>query len=234
MPDDFLAPFLTRISEKIPGVSTDELTTLQRTANVNQAVREYSRHAPRSLVKDIAGDGSYEYTLPTEWIEEFSSIQKIEYPAGVSQNPEDATLAPETYGVYKNATASKLRFYSITPAAGKTIRATISVPHSVAAAASTVFVNDFDSVCALASAFCCFDLARKYAQDNDSFISADSVDRKSKSEKYLSLGKSLVSEFAVHFGLDKDAETMAGSTYKNFDMFYPGGVDQITHPAEDR
>lgn len=231
MADDFLTPFLTRIAQKVSGVSANDLTSAMVSANLQQALKEYSRTSPKILIKDITADGSYEYSLPTEWVDGFSALQQIEYPAGVMQDPHDAIVPPEKYGVYN---ATKIRFYSISPAAGKIIRTTFSIPHSVATEASTVYANDVDSVCSLAAAYCCFDLARKYAQDNESFISADSVDRKTKSEKYLALGKSLVTEFAIHFGLNKDAEVMAGSSAKNLDINYPGGLDQLTHPAIDR
>jgi hypothetical protein len=233
MPDDFLTPFLTRIGEKHPAVSTDDLSALQIAANLKQALREYSRHAPLTKVKDYVADGDYDFTLPTDWVQEFSAFLNIEYPADVSQDPSDNVVAPEEYGVYQKTTEYVLRFFKDTPGSG-TIRATYTIPHTVVTAASTVYANDFDAVCALAAGFDCFDLARRYAQDNDSFIAADAVDRKSKSEKYLSLGKSLVNEFAVHFNLNKEAEVAAASSNKNYDITYPGKIDQLTHPAEDR
>lgn len=234
MSTDLLTPFLTRILEKVPGVSTDYLTSAQVAANLLQALKEYSRYVPAILVKDIVGDGSYEYTLPAGWVSDFSVIQSVEYPAGISQDPADALLQPEKYGIYKNATTSKLRFYDTSPAAGNTARVTFTVPHSVTTDVSTVFANDFDAVCAIAAGFCCFDLARRFAQDQDSMISADSVDRRTKSDRYQSLGKSLVGEFSIHFGLDKEAAVIACSSMKNYDIYYPGGIDQITHPAVNR
>ena len=234
MADDFLTPFLTRILEKVPGVSTDYLASAQVAANLIQALKEYSRYTPAILVTDISGDGSYEYALPTGWVTDFSAIQSVEYPAGISQDPADALIPPEKYGVYRNATTSKLRFYDTSPAAGNLIRVTFTIPHTVVTAASTVFANDFDAVCAMAAGFCCFDLARRFAQDQDSMIAADSVDRRTKSDRYQSLGKSLIGEFSIHFGLDKEAAVIASSVMKNYDINYPGGMDQLTHPSVDR
>jgi len=231
---DFLTTFLTRILEKVPGVSTDDLTAAQVTANLQQAIREYSRNVPLVVTVNINGDGNYEYTIPTGWVPGFSAIQQIEYPAGIAQTPSDNIIAPEKYGVYNNATVDRLRFFDTAPGSGNIARVTFTTVHSVVTAASTIFSNDFDSVCSLAAAFCCFDLARRYGQDNDSFISADSVDRRSKSDKFLSLGKSLVNEFSIHFGLNKDVEIVAASGTKNLDMYYPGGIDFLTHHAVDR
>jgi hypothetical protein len=190
--------------------------------------------SPVVTVKDVTADGTYEYATPTGWVNNFSVITQIEYPADEEQDPADAIIAPEKYGVYQNASAYKIRFYDITPAAGETIRISFTTRHAVVTASSTVFANDSDAVCSLAAAFCCFDLARRYGQDNDTFISADSVDRRSKSDKFLSLGKSLVNEYSIHFGLNKDSEVLAASGMKNLDLEYPGGVEFITHPAEDR
>lgn len=223
---------LIRVDEKVPNVGIDELSTAQKTANVLQALKEYSRHVPNKLTVDISGDGSYEYALPAGWVNDFSSILQVEYPAGESQDPGDAIIPPEQYGEYRTAVARVLRFYGITPAAGYTIRITFTAPH--AATAATIFANDFDAVCSLASAYCCFDLARRYSQDSESFISADSVDRRTKADKYLGVGKSLVNEFAIHFGLNKETEIAAASGTKNLDLFFPGKIDFITHPSEER
>lgn len=233
MANEALTAALTRIAEKVSNVEEAALTTAMKTSNLTEALLEYNRHAPLRLVKDINADGSYTYSFPSGWVNDFSDIISIEYPAGTCQNPEDAFIAPEKYGEYRDATTRKLRFYEITPAAGNIIRVTFTAQHSIATT-STVYPNDAEAVYALAAAFCCFDLARRYAQDSESSIAADAVDRRGKSEKYLSVGKSLVNEFAVHFGLDKDAEVVAASANKNLDLMYPDKVDYLTHPVEER
>lgn len=224
-----LSTFRARITEKIPNVNTDELTNDQKDANLTQALSEYSRLRPLEKVVDTNADGSNEYDLPSGWIADFSIFLSIEFPAGTSQDPKDDEIAPENYGVYKNDSESKLRFYANTPTSG-TIRQKFTIKHSVTADASTVLDNDFDAVTSRAASLCCFDLARYYAQDTSSTLSADSVDRQGKSEKYASLGRGLLKEFAVHMGLGENT-VVAGVSIKNFDLEYPGGQDFLTHPT---
>ena len=164
---------------------------------------------------------------------DFSIFTKIEYPAGTSQDPNDDLIEPEKYGVYKTSAANKLRFYEISPSSGKTIRRTYTIKHSISATASTVYANDGDAVCSLAAAFCCFDLGRFYAQDASTFISADAVDRRGKSAKYLEVGRSLVKEYATHMGLGDDVVTAAVGI-KDLDLDFNGLGDFITHPPDRR
>jgi len=228
-----LSEFQTRVNEKIPNVELSDLTTLQKTANLGQALSEYSRIRPLETVDEISGDGNYEYALPSDWVADFSIFRRIEYPAGTSQDPNDDVIEPEKYEVYKTSTTSKLRFFETTPTSGKTIRRKYTIKHSISDTASTVFANDADAVCALAAAFSCFDCARHYAQDADSFINADAVDRRGKSAKYLEAGRSLVKEYATHMGLGEETVTAAVGI-KNLDFEYPWNQDFITHPAEWR
>lgn len=228
-----LSEFETRIDEKIPNVSAVDLTALQKTANLGQALSEYSRIRPLEKTDEKSGDGGYEYALPSNWVADFSIFRKIEYPAGTSQDPNDDLIEPEKYDVYKTSATSKLRFFDISPTSGYTIRRTYTIKHTVTATASTVLANDADAVCALAAAFCCFDCGRFYAQDSDSYIAADAVDRRGKASKYLEAGRSLVKEYATHMGLGEETVTAAVGI-KDLDLEFEWDQDFITHPADRR
>ena len=75
----------------------------------------------KTKVADIAGDGGYQYGLPTDWVEGFSSLIKVEYPAG-KQVP--LILEAGDYSIYKSPSGLKLHFYSLSPAETETIRIT--------------------------------------------------------------------------------------------------------------
>lgn len=230
---DSITTFRARVLEKVPNVSTDELSNAQTDANVQQAVSQYSRLRPLEKVDEISGDGTYEYALPSDWVSDFSIFRRIEYPAGTSQDPNDDVIEPEKYCVYKTASTSVLRFFETTPTSGHTIRRTYTIRHSVTADASTVFANDFNAVCSLGAAFCCFDLARRYAQDTESLLAADSVDRRGKSGKYLEIGRGLLKEWATHMGLGEETVTAADGI-KDLDLDLDGMGDFITHPPDKR
>ena len=49
---------------------------------IEAALAGYSKHKPKTLVRDLSGTGGHDLALPAEWDPEFSSILRVEYPAG--------------------------------------------------------------------------------------------------------------------------------------------------------
>jgi hypothetical protein len=128
------AKVLTRIQD-----SDSLLTSAQRDDAVHHAARTYSTHRPRTMLADLAGDGTnYDYTLPATWATGLSSLKSIEFPAG-SREPE--YLEAEDYTLYQSTSLlTKLRFLTSTPQSGQSARLTFTAPHRVSLG-STVQVN---------------------------------------------------------------------------------------------
>lgn len=225
-----LSDFITRVQQKVPNVETTDLGTTEITANIQDAVRKYSKVRPLEKVDDVAGNGGYVYDLPSDWDEDFSIFQKIEYPAG---NQEPTIIQPEAYMVYKDASTKKLHFLEISPSSGYTIRRTYTKLHTVSVSTSTIRDSDFDAVCSLGAALSCFDLSRRYAQDTESLIGADAVDRRGKSGKYADRARELLKEFKDHV-LGAEESIAPAIALKEFDSTYGWNEDFITHPASWR
>ena len=62
------------------------LSDVEIKALIDSAVLEYSKDVPLIKKAETIGNGEYEYSLPSDWINNFSFVDKIEYPAG-EQNP---------------------------------------------------------------------------------------------------------------------------------------------------
>jgi hypothetical protein len=209
-----------------------------RDAAIQEAVMEYSKHRPRIMVMDVAGDGAtYDIPLgtapgPTDWIEDFSVVRQVEYPAG---EREPVYLEQDEWREYvKPTTGRVLRLIETTPATGESTRVTYSIPQTVSADTGTIPDSDFYAVVQLAASYAAHGLAMFYAQQGDSTIGADSVDHKSKSSDYATRAKDLRALYFAHMGMKDERGAPAASVHMDWDRIPGHGDDYLTHPREWR
>ncbi len=223
--------------EKLSDIVRDDankLTPEEKDRHIQEAVRIYSRHRPREVVKDITGDGTYDYAITTHltsWVKDFSVIKKIEYPAD-RREPEYVDQ-DEDWVLYEKEAGQYIHFLDDTPPATEKIRVTYTAPHILSDAQNTIPEIDQDAVCELAASLCSGALASVYAHAIDSTISADSVDHKSKSEQFASRARAQKKIYTDHVGI-KEGDVPAASAVKGFDFDYPDGSPRLTHPKKYR
>ena len=123
----------SEFKEKVLDIVRDDaskLTTEEKERHLQEAVRIYSKHRPREVVKDITGDGTYDYSIATHlisWIKGFSIVKSIEYPAGErepSYLDEDEFIAP-----YEKEDGQYIRLLEDAPAATETMRVIYTALH---------------------------------------------------------------------------------------------------------
>ncbi len=148
---------------------------------IAEALKRYSKSKPRKPVADIAGDGSYDYDMPSPFDPEFSRVTEVEWPAG---RRVKETVDALDWTLYESPTGTKLRFLSSTPGAGTTIRVTFTAMHTVSESSTTVPEVDHDVIHLLGAQLACEALSSHYSNSVDSTILADSVDHKSKASEY--------------------------------------------------
>lgn len=196
------------------------------------AVRRYSLHRPLKKVQEYAGDGGYDYDLPSDWIQGFSNIVSVEYPYD-EQDPN--YIAKEDWTIFLklvNTTQTYvLRFLATKPTASDSIRVLYTIPHSVTGSTSTVYANDFDAVCALAASICCGMLSRKFLQTSDSTIGADVVQYAAKSSAAATRAKELYKSYLDHLGL---TDIPASGGIKEFDTGFVWAEEYLTHKSWHR
>lgn len=200
---------------------------------IQEAVRIYSKHRPREIVKDIAGDGTYDYSIATNltsWVKGFSLIKSIEFPA---DEREPSYLDEDDWIIYEKEAGQYIRFLSDTPAATQKIRAIYTALHVLSDSQNTIPESDQDAICNLAASLCSGALASIYAQTSDSTITADSVDHRSKSQEFSSRAKIQKQTYLNHLGL-KEGDIAPASAMKDLDVNYPWGEDRLTHPKKWR
>ena len=133
---------LTQFKSKVSEIVQDDavkLSTSERDNFIQEAVKIYSKHRPRDVVREIAGDGNYDYAISNfkAWVKGFSIITKIEYPA----NQRDPEYADENdFMIIDKATGQFLRFLEDSPSATEIIRVIHTALHILIDAVITVSI----------------------------------------------------------------------------------------------
>ena len=166
---------------------------------LGEALNRYSKARPLEAVADITGDGGRDYALPSGWLEGFSGIAAIEYPAGLA--PE-SLVDRRDWKLYATPAGKKLRLLADTPAEGETLRVTYTAVHTE----QSVPAVDLEAAANLAASLCLRQLAAAYGNTGDSLIQADSVNYRSKTDEYRRLADSFEKLYKDHLGL-KDSDT---------------------------
>jgi len=167
------------------------------TPAVTAALALYSKHLPKTAVKDLSGADSHDLALPSEWVNEFSTIKGVEYPIG---EVPPVMIDNDNWALYQTPSGQSLRLLKEEPATGESVRVTFTVMR----AESDVRTGDEDAVASLAAANCCDLLANIYTQTGDPTISADSVDYRSKGDEYSRRAKALRQRYYDHMGISPD------------------------------
>lgn len=128
----------------------DIFSQLNRDRQVQAAVERYSGDAPDTQTDDVSGDGGRYYAVAASlsgWVEGFSRITEIEYPAAtVASDETPVYLEPEDwrddYWLAVDSTQTRYLYLpSHAPAATEKMRITYTVPWPWSASSSTTAVN---------------------------------------------------------------------------------------------
>jgi len=218
------ADFRTRVDAIIQD-DAGFLTGAEKDAFITESASIFSKDRPRERVFEFVGNGGYDYALPADFEEGFSSIVRVEYPAG-ERIPR--VLDPESYILYRDPTGLLLRFLDREPTAAETVRLFYTARHVLSETECTIADADFDAVANLAGSLCCRALAARFAQHSDSTIAADAVDYGAKVDQYTSLANSLYELYRTHV---KPAEELAkpASAFVDLDVALATGQRRLYH-----
>ena len=227
-----LSDYIAAIDQLVPG--TIPLVSSDEELAIDMALMAYSKHRPRIVVEDVTGDGGFDYTLAdlAAWSDGFSVIRTVEYPVDDDDETPDI-LQDDDWVVYAKPAGDVLRFLTGSPLATETFRVTYTAIHAFTATACTVKAFDEKAVQSLASAIFCEMLATYFAQNQDSTISADSVDQRSKASEYAARAKAYRKLYTDHIGI-KDGQVPAASVTKDQDATPSWQGDGLTHPRRYR
>lgn len=202
---------------------------------LEQARMRFSKDRPRELIADITGSGASSYSLTsvvTGWVNKFSQISKLEYPAG-QQNP--VYLDTNKWVVYKPSTVlEQLKFFADAPTASQIIRITYTVPHTFTSATSTIEDNDLELFAMLNAHYAAQAMVSDLLQENRSNLQADTVDFTEKSNSMQALADKLLAKYTDAIkGKTGDSPAFTTALW-DYDMqpSYPGQF--IIHDEDER
>ncbi len=232
---DFEGQLATVLQDAAAKLSPDD-----RKAFIDQAIAQrYSKDRPREIVSDALGNGTVFLDLPTAegavFEENFSQIRQVEYP--VDEEPA-SVLEGDDWSLYRKTTGLTVRLTESAPIASEYIRFTWTARHK--ADGSTVADYDFAAVCDYAAGLCFSALAAKFAQTGDPSMGADTVNYRSKSQEYMSLGKAAKARYFEHMGIDAGTSGDGSSVgpaiaIGDADNDLGGGLgDRLTHGRRTR
>lgn len=173
-------------------------------AYVRLAANEFSKRWPRRNSVNIpAVSQQYDYalTLLANWVNGFSWIKSLEYPAG-EQAP--CYYKQDRFTIYNQ---THLRFLDGTPADTSTIRIIYYSTHVITASLVTIPERFEYSVANYAAALALENLANKYAKAQGADIQADVVSYGTKSDNYRRLANALKKSAIDEWG-DGDPEAL--------------------------
>lgn len=200
------------------------------------ALRAYSKDRPRVVVGAMSGDGSaVDFRLPRLWIDGFSSIREIEYPAGeqtrliVDENEYEilaSVLGPQPTRL--------LHWMDTTPSSGTSnILVRYTTRHVHTDEMDSVYPDDFDALCQLAGSEAALALAAKMAASSDPVITSDSTNYRDGEQRWRSVAKALRERYEDHMG-QGDATPTAASKVADWDTQFSWGRDFLFHGRRGR
>lgn len=191
-----------KVAPRIKDIDGRLTITPDLTCDVDRAIisalAQYQQVRPRERTVKITGTGAFDYavSLLTGFIDGFSRVLAVVYPY-LTTDQILAALEDDEFGLVRLDTGLVLRFTTARPASTEFFLAQFTTPHTLDASSSSVPASDDEALSDLSAAVCCDQLAALYAKDVDSSITADSVDRRTKSDNYRSMAASLRKSYAA-------------------------------------
>lgn len=196
---------------------------------IRDALEQYSLDAPRTVVADVAGDGStYDLALPSAFVDGFARVVTIEYPAGAR---EPTYLDSADWRLYRTASATTLRLVQATPAVGETVRLTFTAPHTIeqldTATVTTIPSYHTQAFVYLATAKCLQRLADRFLHEQEATLNLDSVERGGKADQARRLIGTLLAAYRDSVGVTGGAP--AAMQVLDWDSPVHQGLFGLTH-----
>jgi len=188
---------------------------------VERAVVEYSRDMPDELVVDLPGAGSpyFAHSGITGWVDQFSRVARVEYPAAaVSATHRPVLLDVQTdVKEYRDTTGRYLWLLYHTPVAGETVRLTFTVPRSLTEAADTIRPQDLEPVLDLAASYACLMLATEASTIADPVLRSDSTNYRDAQLRLRQQAEDWRAAYERHMGKGEDQRTRPAAAFSDFD-----------------
>jgi len=227
----YLTQFNTQVDVNLQGVAASEVSSDDRDEKIVEALLDYSRQKPKRITIEITGDAGQYYpicdvsedggwagtsgSLYAEWVEGFSQVLEIEYPAADISLDEDPEYL-HRYGWddnFRDANNDRwLWFVYDAPSTTETFRVRYTTPYIFSGSPTGVNLprQDFYAVCQKAASLCCSLLATRYGQFTRSTYDIESINYLTKAEEYRREAANFQTEYERRLGIPRLGRSRAG------------------------
>lgn len=218
------------------GAGTSELRLGVDQSSVTNTVCTYNGAAWSAYGTDSAGMIEVIASTPG-WAEDGGAVTQVEYPAAsISAGEEPIFLEDEDFRVFEAESGTYLYLPNHQPPTTENLRLTLHSPYAwVEGDDPQIDLPGvhFEAVCNLAAAEACMRLATRYGQNRESTLAADSVERRTQADVYMSLAKRFREGYGRLLGQGAEAPRRAGMAVVDMDLG-SGGRDFIFHRRGSR
>jgi hypothetical protein len=197
-----------------------------RDTAIDLACKRYGKDRPRILVKDVVSIGTNLLDLPAGWDVDSSAIVDLEYPIGEAPR---LLIDQACWTLYQDPTSVKIQLTDAI-AAGNSVRARFTVPHTLDNASDTIPAKDREAVACWAAAILCDQLASNFSGQSLATIAADSLDHGSRAKEFAARANALRNRYLNELGIDPKRDVPAGVTVQLQHTDTRGTRDNLTHP----
>lgn len=204
----------------------DVISDVQRDAAITAALAQYSADRPREVVVDVVSPGGQRIDVPAGFTLD-SRLVGVEYPIG--QIPA-SQLPLSEISIYTAPTGRQFDL-PLTLATGEDLRITYTAEQLLDATDDTVPVRHRQAVASLAASYLCAQLASYYATEGEPSIAADTVDYKTKSDRFRALAKDLAAAYTRVVGAAPSDRTKGASVTVQLERNDALGNRRMFHPT---
>jgi hypothetical protein len=201
---------------------------------IDEALDIVTEDLPQEKVVDIAGDGSSDYPVPTEFFRSESDIRGVEYPAG--ERPPQFVDRYDDWFLYEDPTQApdvmRLRFNESIPGEGQTVRDTFTTVWTLTSDTTDLTRQAFRAIQFKALVILMRSLAAKFTEGAAPSIGADSVDYQAAAQNFLFLSERWEAEYKKAVRIS--APVKAAGVKAEADIKFKHGEDFIWHPSRRR
>jgi hypothetical protein len=198
----------------------------QRDAAITVAVNAYSLDRPRAVVVDVPGNGGSRIDLPQGFTED-SRLIAIEYPIG--QEPP-AELPASEISFYAAPDKRQLAL-PVAIASGERARVTYTATHVLDEDEDTLPAAHAHALACLAASILCGQLSSYYASESEPTISADTVNRQTKSATWRQRQRDLAAEYGRTVGAAPNPRKQAAIATRDLERGTALGGSRLFHPT---
>lgn len=201
----------------------------QRDNAIAGALAKYSADWPRTVVVDAGSAGGQRIDLPAGFTED-SELVAVEYPIGEIPARE---LPLSEVSIYRAPTVRQLQL-PISTNDGDSLRVSYTAAHLLDDVDDTVPAKHRQAVASLAASIVCGELASWYASESDPAISADTVNRSTKSATWRARSKDLAGVYDSVVGAPQSERTKPASVTVELPSRDAHGHSRLFHPPRGR